>query len=350
MDSMSSKAFNTNSIPDWALVEESDKLRVAALSLAKTATRDDWIARLQQFADLLAPGVSIRSLSGDGASSWKPLAVRQMPAPLKPDLTTNGATFSFEFIQNEFRGVEWSPGFYFILPQDRRKEFEIAAYWILDTDVDPYLPKAPGEHGAKLTPFFNSMLSEPGMAPTEEDYLDTPVFIGNNFKYEYQYFGNYSQTRFSDKLDYERMVDGTVPPFVLDVWAKNLTQKNLQPWIQDALREHIWPNPTYLGPLPLNSHLTSPRGDEQVPEHACNSCERRVESSLRRFADELQKWEIDTKLKLSLLKEKNIHDLFRAADSGEQVGLRLWFEYLQCTSYENSLYERLVELKYNEPL
>ena len=346
---MNPKTFDKAKLPDWMLVEENEKLQVAALSLSKTTTRDEWVARLQQFSDLLAPGFTIVSTEGTQRAAWKPLAARQMPPHLQPNLTTHGATFTINFIQNELRGIEWSPGFFFIHPKDRRDGSKLTAYWILDADLDPYLPKQPGEHGAKLTPFFNSTMSGPGEAPSEEDYINTPVFIGNNYRNEYRYFGHYSQTRFSDKLDYERIVDGTVPPFVLDVWAKVLTQPDLYSWTKDELRQHIWPKPTYHGPLPLGSPSGSPGSAEsRSPVQDSHAHDRRVKKAIQRYSEDLQAWEIDSKLRLSMLKEADIHRLFRAADSDEQVGLRLWFEYLQCTSYEHEFYERMVELKYNE--
>lgn len=353
-EEVGAKLADMTELPSWMLVEENEKLRVAALTLAKTSTRDEWAIRLRRFADSLAPGFNITSSSESDIGSsvpiaWKPLAIRRMPPPLQPDLTTHGANFTLDFIHNEFRGSEWSPGFYYIKPQDRREDSKITAYWILDLDLDPYLPKQPGEHGAKLTPFFNSTESDLGMAPMEEDYMETPVFIANNYRCEYRYYGHYSQTRFSDKLDYERMVDGTVPPFVLDVWAKNLTQRDTNSWVKDALRAHIWPKPTYTGPMPLPFLSESPgSGSSQVPiGTTAKSHDQRVQKAIKRYTEELQEWELSTKLKLSLLTERDVHKLFRAADADEQVGLRLWFEYLQCTSYDDDFYDRMVQLKHN---
>lgn len=350
-------------LPDWMLVQEDERLRVAALSFKRASTRHEWVARLQQFADYLTPGFSLVPLACEGdatppKATWKPLAVRQMPAPLQPDLVAHGATFSADFVHNELRGTEWSPGFYFILPEHRQASHSFTAYWVLDADIDPYLPREPGEHGAKLTPFFNSTLSQPGRAPTEEDYMNTPVFIGKNHTYEYRYFGHYSQTRFSDKLDYERMTDGTVPPFVLDVWAKNLTSSDLAPWLNDALRTHIWPKPVYEGPLPrdIASGTASPDGgDSPIPKEkkttaSSDDHDRRVKDAIKRYSEKLQEWEIDSRLKLSLLKEADVHRLFRAPDSDAEVGIRLWFEYLQCTSYEHSFYETLVEIQCTESM
>ena len=48
-----------------------------------------------------------------------------------------------------------------------------------------------------------------------------------------------------------------------------------------------------------------------------------------------------------MLKESDIIRLFKTADADLEPAIRLWFEYLKCTSYEDGLYERLVELKYN---
>lgn len=345
--------FDTSSLPDWAYMAEDEKRRIICVTLHRKLTRDKWFDRLHELAEIVAPGHHVTSSSDSNGKRepWKPLAVRSMPAPLNPDVTAHTTTFSTSFLQSELRGRYWSPGFYLIHPSDRRPDLSFTAYWLLETDLDPYLPAAPGQHGAKLTPFFNSTLSEPGEAPTEADYMNTPVFVGKTDGSGYRYFGHYSQTRFSDKLDYERMTDGTVPPFVLDVWAKSLVLKEADPWMRDALREHIWPKPTYCGPLPLSPRDSSPvdkNGERR--KAASNAHDRCVERAIQRYLEQLEEWEVDTKLKLSFLKEADIHRLFRAADADEEPALRFWFEYLECVAYDEGFYAQLAELSSREHL
>ena len=351
-DDVKGHTLDPTKLPEWMLVDENEHFRVVALRLVKADSPEEWLARAREFVGLTFPGCTITTPKND---LWIPLAVRQMPPALKPELPPESVTFSMNFLQDELRGALWSPGFYFIHPDNRPEGSKVTAYWLLENKMDPFLPTAPGEHGAKLTPFFNTTFSKPGAAPTEEDYMNAPVFIAKTAGCEYEYFGQYSQTRYSDKLDFERIADGTVLPFVLDTWAKYLTlnsQKHLPAWTKDALREHIWPKPVYTGPTSLEPAMSShdTNGSQTLASDDSEAHKKRVRTEIERHAEDLHKWEIESRLKLSMLKESDIHRLFHAADADEQPGLRLWFEYLECNSYDSEFYERLVEIKNNERL
>lgn len=96
---------------------------------------------------------------------WQPYyltTLEALPADVSARIPAqrNMATFTFDMLQNLFGGVGWSPGLRYInttgacLLQNR-------TYYMLDPTNEPYLPKAPGKHGAKLSAFFNK-------APEEE--------------------------------------------------------------------------------------------------------------------------------------------------------------------------------------
>ena len=267
---------------------------------------------------------------------WQPLAVRQMSPPPTLSITrTNTETFTWEFLKLTLGGEQWSPGFYFI---SKDSILPSKAYWILDADTEPYLPSIPGEHGAKLTAFFNNTIpNEEGTAPDEENYLETPVFIRPEGQKEYIYFGSYSQLRFSDKLDYDRVLD-TVPEQIRLYWAEQLAAAGRPEWVTKALMEHFWPKPVYEGPVPTDDEETT-EGQES------EGLEKRISQAQGDYALELRDWEKEARMKVRLLTAQNLMAAFRKADADEEAGLRLWWEYLQCVGYDQGFYEMLVAIK-----
>ena len=287
--------------------------------------------------------VASRSPTMDAGNGemWQPLAVRQMPSSHSVD-PMNAETFTWEFLHYNLGGFHWSPGYYFI---QHNSILPSKAYWILEAEYEPYLPSEPGQHGAKLTAFFNSTLSEHGKAPDETNYLDTPVFIRREGAKEYIYFGNYSQLRFSDKLDHDRVIDH-VPEKVRQYWADQLAGPRPD-WVTKCLMEHFWPKPTYCGPIPTDSALNTPATEETAETATSAVLEKRVTRALARYAIELKDWEKETRMKVSHLKAEHIVAAFANADAAAEPGLRLWWEYLQCVRYDQKFYEFLVALKHN---
>lgn len=132
--------------------------------------------------------------------NWMPYTIRVMPAS-PADVPASLKTFSFEHIHNVLKGEEWCDGYYFIAGGSWIPSH---AYWILDEEHEPFIPKNPGQHGAKITAFFNNTDCEP--APMPKNYNDCPVFIRRKGESEYRYYGQYSQSRFSDKIGYDTMM------------------------------------------------------------------------------------------------------------------------------------------------
>lgn len=133
--------------------------------------------------------------------SWMPYAIRVMP-PSTADVPASQKTFSFEHIHNVLKGEEWCDGYYFISAEN--PYIESQAYWILDEENEPFIPQKPGQHGAKITAVFNNTDCIIGPAP--KNYMDCPVFMRRKGESEYRYYGQYSQTRFSDKIGYDTMM------------------------------------------------------------------------------------------------------------------------------------------------
>ncbi len=160
---------------------------------------------------------------------WQPLAIRRLnqvlsdlPSRIPP--TAGTRTFSSDFLHATFQGVEWSPGLYYVPRASSQNLLPGRTYYLLDARVEPYLPLKPGMHGAKLTAFFNTNVSDDN--DDEDDtaaYTRVPLFVSveryakgqptttkagkDRSSDRYIYYGSYSQLRWSDKLDYDRMVE-----------------------------------------------------------------------------------------------------------------------------------------------
>lgn len=273
---------------------------------------------------------------------WTPLAVSQMPKPAPLDVESNTETFTWEFLKNTLHGEQWSPGFYYASSGDC--PLKSKAYWVLEGDYEPYIPTAPGEHGAKLTAFFNNTIPKPGEGPNEENFHDTPVFIRQPGKNEYVYFGHYSQKRFSDKLDHDT-VNERVPEKVRKYWAEQLSETGRPRWVTNELVQHFWPKPAYDGPIPTDSTINTPATGATEDTNSSAVLEKRVKNALEGYAYELKDWSKETEMKVKRLTADNLMEAFSSADCAEEPGLRLWWEYMTFQHYEQGFYDFLVNVK-----
>ncbi|KAJ9630990.1 hypothetical protein H2203_001518 [Taxawa tesnikishii (nom. ined.)] len=176
---------------------------------------------------------------------------------------------------------------------------------------------------------------------------------------EYTYYGNYSQTRFSDRLDHDRMVDG-VPDAVKMYWAEQLASAGRPGWVTDALMSHFWPKPEFAGPLPSARAASSSSSSSSSSSAAAagsgeggiasasreNGSGKRVfERALDDYVLDLRDWEREARMKVSLLRPEAVLAAFGKSDADEEPGLRLWWEYLECVGYDRAFYDVLVKIK-----
>ncbi|KAF2791024.1 hypothetical protein K505DRAFT_389867 [Melanomma pulvis-pyrius CBS 109.77] len=277
-----------------------------------------------------------------------PLYIRQLPA-LHPTAAsfippaTEMVSFSADFLRNTFGGTMWSPGLNFIVPTVERGPCILAnrSYYTLDMRFEPYLPKQPGQHGAKLTPFFNENPEEKYDIESGTSFENVPMFVmtpDTVGRQRYVYFGNYSQTRWSDKLDYDRMVEH-VPHSVKDYWAEELSAVGRPGWVTDQLKKHFFPKPQYEGQLFARQSEGSVAPDEEA------KLEQKVEQDVKAYIMELKAWDADAAIRVNMIKKNFIMDAFERADIDEPQGLRLWWEYLQCVHWNRDLYDFLVGLQ-----
>lgn len=172
--------------------------------------------------------------------------------PHRPFTMCSMTRFPKTFLTNELGGTEWSPGFFHesskIATLTSRKH---DTYYVLDRSSNPYLPASPGQHGAALTLFFREF-DDPG-----HKYENVPLFVGldgdDSKSDKYVYMGNYTQSRWSDRLDHDR-VDERIPESVKMHWARILAAPSSRDevdhrpaWLVESIMSHFWPKPCYDG-------------------------------------------------------------------------------------------------------
>lgn len=273
---------------------------------------------------------------------WQPYTIAQLtPLDISP---SNNVTFSWEELVRHFGGNQYSPGLYYSRNEDPSRILQGRTYWLLESQYEPFAPTSPGQHGAKLTAFFNDNLTASGDAVTEDDYSNVPVFACLTPGEGYTYLGQYSQPRYSDKLSYSELRQH-VPARVLEYWAKQLADPHRPAWITEQLVAHFWPKDPYTGPIPTDSALTSPATGVTEPNDPERVLEKRVADALERYALKLKVWKKDAELKAALLTEDALMGMWNNTDVDEEKGLRLWWEYLECVGFDEEFYQKLVGLK-----
>jgi hypothetical protein len=220
-------------------------------------------------------------------------------------------TFHPMFLDEQLGGADWSPGLRFITASGMCI-LKNRTYYLLSGTNEPYLPERPGEHGAKLTAFFNAAPEETHADLLPDDantYEDVPMFIeqkdvrGN---IRYAYFGNYSQTRWSDKLDHDTM-RARVPQSIKNFWATELTSTVRPAWVTEALKKHFIKKPEYEGRLyPAPDDATTVNSEEEV------RLNDKMAKDVRSYVEELREWERDANMKTALIKKQFILDAFDA--------------------------------------
>jgi hypothetical protein len=281
-------------------------MHLAKLSLicnsSETASKADTPAAFQ----VQTPVQSIQDPVGKLAD-WTPSYVRSLPPleglPIPPPSKT--VTFSRDFLQAAFNGVEWSPGLFHTPESVGECILPTRTYYAINATNEPYLPAKPGSHGAKLTAFFNNVESKDGPAA----YENVPLFV-SAAKYandrfpenQYIYFGTYSQKRWSDKLDYDHIREH-VPSETKYYWARQLADPARPEWVTKALMKQFVPMPEYDGVLPHSvANGSLPSGED---------LNKQFDQDVRSFIQELKYWEKDARLQVSLLKVENILEAFK---------------------------------------
>ncbi|KAL5428184.1 hypothetical protein PMIN04_000865 [Paraphaeosphaeria minitans] len=280
---------------------------------------------------------------------WKPQPIADLPPPA-PSLTSktpsseNTTSFSSHFLRTHLGGNLWGPGLVFV-PPPQPSILPDRVYYTCDPASDPHLPPAPGQHGAKLVPFFRA---NPEDSPDFDlpDAFDStsnvPLFVLRSARYVY--FGHYTQCRWSDRLDHDRMAQ-CVSPAVREHWAGWLASATRPAWVTEALRKHFFPEPAYGGALPA---VAEDEGGS-VAEDEMAVREAKVARDVKRYVEALRVWKKDADMKTNLIKADFVLEAFDQADADEPKALRLWWEYLECVDWRADFYDTLVTLQSRDP-
>lgn len=256
------------------------------------------------------PDMPRPSIEQPHSDRWTPLFVTQMPK-LDPKILamvpplTEIVTFSFDFLTNTFGGSFWTPGLKYI-PPPAVCMLPTRSYWLMDGSVEPYLPQEPAQHGAKITAFYNPHDPADDFGTQATGSFDnvpmfvcnTPLSVGNARRYVYM--GNYSQTRWSDKLDYDRMVQH-VPDNVKEYWAEELSAAGRPEWVTEKLKKHFFPMPPYEGRFPRE------QGEGSV---ATVEEDEKVMEDMKEYLGDLKEWDEEASLKTTLIKKGFILQAF----------------------------------------
>lgn len=207
-------------------------------------------------------------------------------------------TFHLSFLTSFLGGKEHSPGLWYNSTGNRglKKSWKGKTYYVVDASVEPFLPLQPGAHGAKLSVVFNGFEDEKDAGRM---YAAVPLFVctaatgHEGEEKEYTYFGSYSQTRWSDKLDADR-VQEVVPENVKRFWAEKLADRERPEWMTKALMEHFWPRPGYEGELLRRRGTTMSDMEQEV----------------NNYIVELVEWQEEARMKVRFLKEDDIMEAF----------------------------------------
>jgi hypothetical protein len=253
-------------------------------------------------------------------TAWKPHFLTTL-SPLSTDIivkipsASKMVTFHSQFLEEHLGGMDWSPGLRFV-EGDSTCILKNRTYYTLNPSTEPYLPELPGQHGAKLTAFFNvNPESVHGDLPDDTtSYEHVPMFVEQNGRYAY--FGNYSQTRWSDKLDHDSMVAG-VPQHIKEYWAYELTSSIRQGWVTEELKKHFFKKPEYDGRI--YAALEDDATIDTTKEVELND---EMAKDIRKYVEKLREWERDANMKTALIKKQFILDAFDAVSFDDRVPRR----------------------------
>ncbi|KAF1813303.1 hypothetical protein P152DRAFT_415167, partial [Eremomyces bilateralis CBS 781.70] len=270
---------------------------------------------------------------------WKPAYIRRLTnvdRDLIADIPFRNESFSEKFIHLMLRGKEVSPGMYLC---DASGIIPTRFYYVFDAKVEPYLPKNPGTHGAKLSAFFNT-----DIYIVDNPYDNVALFIKQSD--DLHYFGQYNQPRNSDRLGYDTQCE-RVPDHVKMYWAQKLADPHRAAWLKAEMMKHFCPEMRYNGRLPAGKTVTP--GGTVLSEVDIEAEKERywakAKHELFNFARRVRSWKEEAEMEVFTTTVEKMLLAFEATDADETPALRLWWEYLVCTGWDAGVYQRLWDLK-----
>lgn len=143
--------------------------------------------------------------------------------------------FSYKVLKKLLGGSLIGKGRYIISPSNKSRSRsprtfpDLKAYTIMSREVEPLLPRHPGDHGAQISAFMQ-----------HGDNDDCPLFIRSG-QGGYKYYGTYREPCPSDYIAHNEMI--VMPDHVKRYWARRLSANPVNGKSQMdlvALKE-IWP-------------------------------------------------------------------------------------------------------------
>lgn len=256
---------------------------------------------------IVQPSLDVDDLTLD---TWKPYFLTTLK-PFEGSFPPAGeaTTFHARFLDEVLGGSDWSPGLKFVVG-DATCIIRNRTYYLLDAATEPYLPGRAGQHGAKLTAFFNGAPEDTHDLPDGcTSYEDVPMFVKQKDG-RYAYFGNYTQARWSDKLDFDSM-KAKVPQYIKEYWATELTSAVRPAWVTEELKNHFFKKPDYNGRI---FPATEPDAPTATTEEEIKDKER-MARDVRKYVEELREWEREANMMTALIKKQSILDAFEAVSS-----------------------------------
>ena len=248
--------------------------------------------------------------SNESVASFKPRFIAelsQLSEATRSKIPPEPVTFAPDFLRNNLGGILWSPGYVFV-PPSQMSILPGRAYFMVDPAHDPHLPSGPGQHGAKLVPFFNMAPEDNDAFNLPDDFnssVDVPLFVlrditdnSGKIRKHYVYYGHYTQSRWSDKLDHDHMA-ACVPPSVREFWARELSAVGRPEWVTNALQKQFFPSPEYTGTLP--GYLEDEGGSVKDGDFATR--EEIVAKDLKRYLEKLRMWKKEADMRTSMIRE-----------------------------------------------
>ncbi|KUJ16849.1 uncharacterized protein LY89DRAFT_66420 [Mollisia scopiformis] len=225
--------------------------------------------------------------------------------------------FTLAFLKRVLGGHARAEGCYAVPPKSRTNRLfpDVIAFKALNPNHDPLLPRHPGQHGAQI-----SCIPRSG----DESLGEFPLFIQHS-EGGYRYFGYYREPRELDLIGGSEI--SQVPKHVNQYWAKYLGRATRHtPKSQMALNAlvHGWPR-VAIGWLP--------KGRKDLLAYDPDIVEDDDDLAIQRPITEAEAEEIE---------EARVLEALEKADNGRGETFRLWYEYLECVSYDQEFYKKLV--------
>lgn len=209
--------------------------------------------------------------------------------------------------------------------EDGTQAKPVKSYYLYDAFVNPFVPKAPGAHGASLV-----ALDRNSGADDNVSFENFPIFVALPSQpktaavdKEYVYMGHYSQTRWSDRLGYNEQSE-IVPEHVKQHWADLISADRSAEaeWMGEEIIKLTEPMPYF------DIDFSTFSRNAPFNEKMCRL--------LKDYLVDLQEIEEEKENFRKSLTFDRVMQLYEDSDGCVPAGIRFSWEYLQCINYDRT--------------